>query len=344
MSKTERAAYVPLAALLLAMLAACGEEPATGDPAASRLILYTSLPDERALAIVRAYPEASGTVIHHMLESDDVLIRKMADKEHHPGADVLLISGAGALARAVDHDVLRPIRREMLTAVLDEPFRDPDAYWFAVGFRAELIAYDRRVVDAMDIRGYAALADERWRDKLCLQRGDSERSRSLAAAMIAVLGERDAELAVRGWRENLATSTFDEQRELLAAIERGECPIGIVSSDEYARFVAGGDARNLSFTVPDDDAGGTQLDLTAVGVSRHANDADAAVRFVEWLVSADGQRVLHESHYDFPVDDVLPLPPPMNEWPRFAVSPVHASRTGYLHTDAELLIERARFR
>ena len=331
-------------AMCCGLLGSCGQESAPPDTGQERLILYTSLAEDRAIAIVRAYPEATGVVINHLLESDDVLIEKMVTKEHYPGADLLLISGAGALARAVDSDVLRPIRSEALDRDLAAHYRDPDGYWFAVGARAEMIVVDRRVVDAAAVTGYAALGDPLWAGRLCLQRGTVARNRSLVAAMIAALGERDAELAVRGWRGNLATSVFDEQRDLLAAIEDGDCAIGIAGSDAVARFVADGSGENLGFVFPDSGAGGTQLDLTAVGVSRHANDPDGATRFIEWLVSPAGQQVLRDTDFDFAVDDVTSPQSPLDGWPDFDVSPMGVSRTGYLHPEATRLIERARYR
>lgn len=331
-------------AMFCGLLGSCGQESAPPDTGQERLILYTSLAEDRAIAIVRAYPEATGVVINHMLESDDVLIEKMVAKEHYPGADVLLISGAGALASAVDSDVLRPIRSETLEHDLAAHFRDPDGYWFAIGARAELIVFDRRVVDAAEVSGYAALGDPRWAGRLCLQRGSVARSRSLVAALIAALGERDAELAVRGWRANLATSVFDEQPDLLAAIEGGDCAIGIAGSDEVARFVADGAAENLGYIFPDSGAGGTQLDLTAAGVSRHANDPDGAARFIEWLVSPEGQRILRDADFDLAVDGATSPRSPLYGWSDFDVSPMGASRTGYLQPEAIRLMERARYR
>ena len=97
---------------VLAAVTAC-EQPAQTEAVTAespRLVLYTSLTEERAADLVSAYPQASGVTIHHMLGSPDDLIRKMATKEHHPGPDVLLISGAGAIARAAEEDVLRPLR------------------------------------------------------------------------------------------------------------------------------------------------------------------------------------------------------------------------------------------
>ena len=79
---------------------------------------------------------------------------------------------------------------------------------------------------------------------------------------------------MRGWRANLATSVFDDQAALLAAIDDGTCAVGIVGSDALARYSARDGETNLGSVFPDAESGGTRFDLTAAGVSRHANDAE----------------------------------------------------------------------
>ena len=213
-----------------------------------------------------------------------------------------------------------------------------------MGVRAELVVYDQRSVDAADLGAYAELGEEHWRGKLCLQRGASERSRSLIAALIAERGERDAELAVRGWRANLAASVFDEQRDLLLAVESGECAVAIASSDEVAAFVGEGLAEHLRWHFPPPAAGGALQHITAAGVARHANNAELATRFVEWLASPGGQRALHAGGKDYPVNPDVQLPSPLDAWPSYSASPVGASRVAYLDQDAVRLAQRARYR
>lgn len=328
------------------ILTSCGDRPAEPPAAAGNggdmLVLYTALPAERMSRLAERYLEDTGVLVNYMVESDDVLIDKLVRKEHRPGADVLLISGASHLADAVDTDVLRPISAQPLENAVAETLRDPDGYWFGVGHRAEVLAYDARSVQAESLGGYAGLAGDEWRGRLCLQRGSSERMRSIVAALIASMGERDAELVVRGWRANLATSVFDDQQELLQAIEDGTCAVGIVGSDQVAGLVQRGAAANTRVHFPPADAGGTLQETIAAGVARHANDAALATAFVEWLVSADGQAALHEGGTDYPLAGNMPAP--LDAWPDYSPSPVDAARAGYLRNEAQLLIERARYR
>ena len=139
---------------------------------------------------------------------------------------------------------------EVLDGAVPESLRDPDGYWFGLGVRAEVIVYDTRKVDADSLGGYTDLGEAGWLGRLCLQRSISGRMRSIVAALIAERGERDAELVARGWRANLATSVFDEQAELLLAVESGQCEVGIAGSDQVARILEDGLGPNIGVHFP----------------------------------------------------------------------------------------------
>lgn len=337
--------YAGLAAVLCA--ACTGEVPAP--PVASEsprrtLVLYASLPEPRLSALARRYQDATGVRLHFLSGDGDLLIEKMRLKEHRPGADVLLLSSVTDLSMALDADILRPVRSETLAAVVPGALRDQDGYWFGVGQRAEWIIYDSRDVQATHLGGYSDLAAAEWRERLCLQRSSSGRSRSLVATLIAELGERDAELVVRGWRANLATEVFDTQSDLLQAIATGECSLGIVSSNEAALYVADGGSSHVRVHAPSDEQGGSWLQPLGAGVSRHASDAEGARLFLEWLVTADGQAALHAEGADYPLHSEPGRPALLADWPLPDAEGNPALRAGYLHQEATLLNERARYR
>ena len=160
--------------------------------------------------------------------------------------------------------------------------------------------------------------------------------------MMSLLGVRDAELAVRGWRENLAASVFDDEAELLAALEDGSCSIGIVGSDQISMHLAGEPGPDLRLHFPAGGDGGTLLHPTIAGVARHANDADGAIRFVTWLRGPDGQGVLHAGKTEYPVvAGVTGSSKTPASMPAAAVS---LSQILFDYADAIALIDRARYR
>lgn len=316
----------------------------TAKTSSERLILYSSLPVERVAPLADAYLAATGVGIDFLLDVDDVLIDKLRRKEHIPSADLLLISGGGHLANAVESDVLRPALTQIDGGTLGRQVADPDGYWIALGIRAELIAYNSDSVSADELAGYAGLGEPRWGGKLCLQRSIHDRSRALIAALIAASGEREAERIVRGWRANLATSVFDEQQAMLAAVDAGTCAVTIASSEHLTRYLRAEPDAALVASSPTAEHGGTFENVTGVGVSRHAREPEKAAEFIAWLLTAEGQRVLHADSDEFPVGVGLETAAVQTDWVGYDRSPIDVVRAGFHVSDAVLLAERARYR
>ena len=276
--------------------------------------------------------------MHYMLDSPSSLIEKLVTKAHRPTADVLLIADVGQLAAAADAGVLRPIRAESMQTSIPFALRDPDNYWFGLSVRAVTIVYDSRSVDPARLGSYGSLGDEEWFGRICLLTSTAESSHTLVASLIANLGDRDAELAVRRWQKNLARPVFSNERDLLLAVEAGHCEVGFVGSDAVARFVADRHAGLVAMHWPSAADGGVLLNVTGAGVTRHASNPQRAVAFLEWLAAEDGQRALGASGRDYPANpQVEPAIP-------FDTSPIESARLGCLLPDVLRLVERARYR
>lgn len=332
---------------ICAVVSSCSREeraPTEPAPPVQPLIVYSSLHEDTVRSITEAYTEKTGVPMHYMLDSQTTLISKLATKEHLPSGDVLLISGTDQLVAAVDNDVLRPTRIEGPRQHIPANLRDPDDYWFGLITNAVVIVYDRRSVDPANLSGYANLGDEKWQGGLCLLASGHESSFSVVASLIAALGEREAELAVRRWMNNLAAPVFKEETELLKAVQAQRCRVGIVATNAVARFMGTGGAEHVGLYWPSASAGGVPLNLAGIGVTRHAQNPETAGLFIEWLTSVDGQNVLGAIEPGFAANPGGVALPPFDGWVDFDESDIEPSRLGYLQQETTLLNERSRYR
>ena len=194
-------------------------------------------------------------------------------------ADVLIAPSAYGTWRVAEEGELRPNYSELVTSNVPEWLRDPDKYWLALGYRQAEIVYNPEQFDAAGIASYEDLALESVRRKLCLSTSSLAINRTVIAMLMRKLGRREAELAVRGWVANLAQPPLETEAELVQAIARGECGVGIVASGATA-------GTQLQVMVPES----AYVDIEAIGVTRHATNPDAAFRLIDWLVSPDRLR------------------------------------------------------
>ena len=180
--------------------------------------------------------------------------------------------------RVAEEGELRPNYSEVVSSNVPEWLRDPDKYWLALGYRQAEIIYNTEQFDAAGIANYEDLALESVRRKLCLSTSSLAINRTVIAMLMRKLGRREAELAVRGWVANLAQPPLETEAELVQAIARGECGVGIASSGAAV-------GTRLQVVVPEP----AYVDIEAIGVTRHAANPEAAIRLIDWLVDPDRQ-------------------------------------------------------
>ncbi len=334
------------AQLALVALTACsaGEPDEAGPPqAVSELVVYSSLSHSRTLAVANDYRESTGITVNFLIDSANELVASMAEKRHQPPPDVLLTSGTGVIARALDEDVLRPVSLETPEDLDPQVPLDPDGYWFGLGYSVDGIL----IGDAIDpdaVLAYADLSSQQFEDRLCLRRGHSERQRTLVAALLSDGSPRDVELAVRGWRRNAAAVPIEDTSSVAQGLMSKRCDAAILGSDTaYALGLIGSDSP-LRFVLPRQDSGGAVLHPTIAGVTRHARDPEGARALVQWLLGAAGQRALHAEGNEYPAISSLE-PAAELQAARDALSVVATpTDAAFVYEDALRLIERAGYR
>jgi hypothetical protein len=142
-------------------------------------------------------------------------------------ADLFFVIDAGTLQIAAEEGLLQPVDSEVLRTVIPPELRDPQNRWFALTQRVRTIVYNSNKVKPSELSTYEALADRKWRGRLCMRPATHIYTISLVAGMIANLGERRAEQVVRGWVANRPTF-IDSDSRILENIAAGKCDVAII--------------------------------------------------------------------------------------------------------------------
>jgi len=283
--------------LAVATLAACEAKP----PAPVIVYAPTDLKDQ--LGEEFANSDFAVTIVAGT--SAEITANVMA-KQDSPRADVLITNNAMDIWQAADRGALRPLDDESLANV-PAALRDPDGLWAALGYRRVSIGRAPGT-NLESISGLMDLGAPDVAGKLCLTSFELVANRALIGLLIDELGVKPAERLVRSWVRNLAMAPFADEAELLSALEQGDCRVGIVSGDPGSSIV------DLIEPQP-----GYVL-IDGIGVSRHAENAEAAQRFVNQVLS------------EYQADDLD------------GAAASNAGIAGWRSEDARLLAERAGYR
>ena len=202
-----------------------------------------------------------------------------------PPPDVLISNNVADVWRAADEGALRPVSKGVVESS-DPLLKDPDGFWIAIAMRRNAIGALKGETSLALSGIYDRLAGEAMRGRLCLSSSALHVNRSLIAMLINDRGVKQAERLVRAWIRNLAAPPFSSEDELVEAIRNGTCAYGVLSSNP--------EIDDLTYFLPEQH----YMDVDAIGVARHAQQAESAQHLVKWLVEKLQPRIVSEVEID----------------------------------------------
>lgn len=336
-----------------ALLAACSSQTEDaapkGDAASSDakpLVVYSSRNDQLIRPLFERYEAETGETIQYLTDSDGALIARLQAEGEHTPADLLMTVDAGNLWRAADLGLLQPMDSDIVRNAIPAKYRDSEERWTALSLRARTMVYSTERVDPAALSTYAALAEPQWKDRLCLRTSKKVYNQSLVAAMISRLGEEKTETVVKGWVENLAEAPHANDTAVVEAIVEGTCDVGVVNTYYFGRL----QKQNPEIPVAvhwanqAEGAGGTHVNVSGAGITRHAAHPERAQALIEWLAQGEAQRLYAEMNLEFPANPEIAPAEQVQQWGDFRADDMPIEQAGTLQRDAVKLMDRAGYR
>lgn len=309
------------------------------------VVVYASAAATQIKPAVEAYTADTNIKVELIVDDYSTLAAKFDEPGRLPVADLFVAGSLADMASAANSDVLRPTYFDADSPLADENLRDPENVWYALSFRARVVIYNTELVSAQElsvVKDYASLADEVWQNRLCFSSSRVAGNRSLIALHISKHGIRETESIVRGWRRNFAGQFYRDDVDLLRAVATGDCHIAIADTSALASFVGSDrDAPLAAHRFPGEAT--TLVDISAASVTRHAKNPLGAASLLQWLGSQQPNALFAASGLEFPANPASPAALAIEQLIEFAADPMAVSQLAFLHEDAALLAERARY-
>lgn len=312
--------------------------------AADPLVVYSARNEQLIKPLFDAYKSETGTDIRFITDKEGPLMQRLKAEGANTPADLLITVDAGNLWHAAHEGLLQPVKSATLEQNIPPHLRDPDGLWFGLSVRARTIVYNPQRVKEEDLSTYEALAESKWKGRLCLRTSKKVYNQSLVAMMIAEHGEAKAEQVVRGWVANLATDVFSDDTKMMEAVAAGQCDVGIGNTYYYGRLMKKHPTLPLKLYWPGQDGSGVHVNVSGAGVTKHAKHRDAAVRFLEWLSSNKAQSLFADENLEYPANPKVPASPEVQAWGSFKQNPTNLAKAGELQPAAVKLMDRAGYK
>ncbi len=315
--------------------------------ASGELNVYSSRQEQLIAPLIEQFSKQTGIVVNVVTGKDDALIERLRIEGRNSPADLLWTADAGRLHRAKSQGLLQPIESEVLEAVIPAHLRDADQQWFGLTTRARPIMYARDRVDPAELSTYEALADPKWKRRICVRSSDNIYNQSLVAAMIEHLGEERTEAWTRGLVANFARPPAGGDREQISAVAAGVCDIAIANTYYLGGMLKSPNAADrqaaekVAVFWPNQDGTGTHVNITGAGVTKAARNRDNAIRLIEFMVSDEAQQWYAEGNSEYPVKAGVEWSEVLKRWGEFKADELPMNVLGENNAAALRLMDRA---
>lgn len=269
--------------------------------------IYSSRHYQTDEALYTGFTKTTGIRINRIEASEDALIERLRNEGARSPADVLITVDAGRLWRAEQLGLFQPVSSPLLASRIPASFRESGGHWFGFSMRARVIAYNKGKVKPDEVPTYEALAEVKWKGRLCMRSSTNIYNLSLMGALIDHLGADKAEAWARAVRGNLAQEPRGGDTDQLKAVAAGQCDVTVSNQYYYARLARSQKpderqvAERIGIVFPNQQSWGTHVNISGAGVLKHAPHREAAVRFLEYLASDEAQRYFADGNNEWPV-------------------------------------------
>ncbi|WP_372630618.1 extracellular solute-binding protein [Cohnella sp.] len=298
-------------------------------------------------AIYQEFTRRTGIQIHEVKGTAEELIERMEREGERSSADLFVSVDGGILHMAKESGVLQPIESEAVKRNVPAEWRDPDGYWTGISTRSRVLVYAKDRVNPEDLSSYEALTGERWRGKVLVRSSSSLYNRSLLASFIGLHGEREAAKWAEGIVRNFARAPEGGDKDQVMAIAAKVGDVAIMNTYYIGQMLNSNDlteleaAKKLGIVFPNQQTTGTHVNISGIGLSKHAPNKENALKLIEFLTGAEGQTMLAMMSYEFPVNAEADMPEWLRSWQGFKRQPVDIAGLGQFYEQAKEIFQRA---
>jgi len=319
-------------------LASHAEEP--------ELNLYTSRHYQTDEALYDRFTELTGIRINRLEGKGDQLIERIRSEDVNSPADILMTVDAGRLWRAEQAGLFQPVQSAVLEERVPAHLRHPDGLWFGFSTRARLIFYNKQEIEPGAVKTYEDLADPRWRGRVCIRSSGNIYNQSLLGAIIAADGEAGAEDWAQGVVNNFARHPTGGDTDQIRSVAAGECGLAVANSYYFARLLKSEKAEDkavvasLGVVFPNQEGRGAHVNVSGAGVLKYAPHPEAAVKFLEFLVSEEAQHYFADGNNEYPAVNGVAANSVLERLGSFKADPLNVSVLGETQPQAQRIFDR----
>ncbi len=329
-------------AVLLAACSGSGSQQKENATEAGELNVYSTRHYEADKLLHEKFTNETGIKINLVRAGADELLSRLEIEGENSPADVFITVDAMKLNRAKEKGLLQAVNAQTSNP---SKFVEEENYWYAIAYRARVIAYDKDDVDVSELTTYEDLADEKWAGKILIRSSGSSYNQSLLSSIIHANGPDAAKEWAAGIVKNMAREPKGGDRDQIKAIASGVGEVAIVNtyyvglllnSDNEEEVNAG---KKVGIYFPNQDGRGGHINIGGIGVAKNAPNKENAIKFIEFLTNEESQKFYASNSYEYPVNSNVGPDPSIAAWGEFKIDNLDYAKKTDLNEEAIKIFE-----
>lgn len=278
-------------------------------PAAGSLVIYSGRSESLIQPIVERFEAATGVAVEVRYGSTAEMAGVLLEEGANSPADLYYAQDPGGLGAVAAAGLLQPLPDAILSRV-PARFRAEDGAWVGISGRARVVVYNNEAITDPAAELPADIYDfinPEWRGRLGWAPTNAS-FQAMVTAMRALWGEDKT----RQWLEGIQANgpmSYEGNTQVVEAVAAGEVDAGFVNHYYLYRFLAeqgeSFPARNQFLT---GGGPGSLLLVSGAGILETAPNAANAQRFIDYLLSAEGQQYFATETFEYPLIEGVALP------------------------------------
>ena len=283
------------AAAALLAVAGCGSGGGKNS-----IVLYNGQHLELTRALVSAFEKQTGISVRMRSNDGVVLADQILQEGSRSPADVYLTENSPELVDLEKHRLLAKLPASVAEQV-PARYRSSQDEWVGVALRVSSLVYNPSLLPRNELpNSIFDLAEPQWKGKVAVAPLDSDFP-PLVGVVIATRGVQGAAAWLDGLKRN--ADVYQDSEAVVAAVDRGDVAAGVVNQYYWYRLrleVGASHVHSALRYFPSSDPGSV-LNVAGAAVLASSSHKDEAERFVEFLLSPSGQRLISEGDdFEYP--------------------------------------------
>ena len=273
--------------------------PVVGSDHAETLTIYSGRSKSLVEPIIKQFVEVTGIQVKANYGGTTQLAAALLTEGDKSPAALFWAQDAGALGAVSKKEMFDKLPESVLTKVASS-FRDAEGYWVATSGRARVLAYSPERVKMEELpQSIFDLTEPMWKGRVGWAPTNASFQAFVTSLRVQVGEDKTAEW-LRGMKAN-SVKKYAKNTPIIEALAAGEIDFGLPNHYYLLRFKKADAEYPVAQTFFKASDPGNLVNIAGVGVLKSSDNKEAALKFVEFLLSAKAQQYFTSDVFEYPV-------------------------------------------